>query len=108
MSIQHWYGKISINRIAFKDPTGQDEIGCAAGQTDFMSKMGITIAFDNNVGMRLKDRYHVVLGVNCFTAYNPALSLVYRFISSRLFDRAELSRVLSPFCNAFVLFWEAK
>jgi hypothetical protein len=70
-----------IGRIAFKHQAVQDQIGRSAGQTDFVTVMGIAAVFDDNVGMRFKDRYHLVGGIDFFTAHHPTNGLIDNFFS---------------------------
>jgi hypothetical protein len=79
LPIQHRDGQIHIGRIAFDNQTVQDQIGSPAGQADLVAEDRIAAVLDDHIGVRLKQRYHLVLGRNALTQHNPALSLADHF-----------------------------
>ena len=57
LPVQHRDGQIDISRIAFDNQAIQDQVGSPAGQTDLVAENRIPAVLDNDVGVRLKDRY---------------------------------------------------
>ena len=80
LSVQHWDGQIDIGRIALDNQAIQDQVGGPAGQTDLMAENRIPAVLDDYIGVRFKDRYHLVCGWNLFVQHNPTMGLVDDFL----------------------------
>ena len=79
LPVQHRDGQIDIGRIAFYNQAIQNQVGSPAGQADLVAENRIPAVLDNDVGVRLKDRYHLVSGRNFLAHHNPSMGLVDNF-----------------------------
>ena len=60
--IEHRLGQCDIGRVTVGNDAVNDQVRGAAGQTYLVAIKRVPSVFDNNIGVRLKDRDHLVGG----------------------------------------------
>jgi len=76
LTIKHLIGEARVSRVALTDDAIGDEVGCATGETNFMTTEGIAMILHNDVGVRFKEGDDLLGGGHRFPVDHPPLGLI--------------------------------